>query len=195
MRVSSVEKVNTDLKAQLDKANQKSHEANGVGNEVWRKELSQAKVYIIELEQKCLKLEAKLGQGQVGSGRVSQDSKYEKELEYIRKKYEDKCIEMLGMVKRLNSLSAFRNKSKNSHLLKETLLPENRDITPSPGSINSYQLRSAKALHDRDIHMEPGLIRRKPIARSKSTERLSGRVNRSSSRLKSNMSSSIRHLA
>lgn len=157
-----------------------------------RQQCLRAQEYIKELEAKLLQQESQVAQLLSRSESVDFDHKRGNELEFMRKKYDDKCSEMLGLVKRLNSLTAFKNKMMSSQPLKETRTVESRDASPMPAaSLLKRKIKTYKALYANDIHIAPTATKR-VIERSKSTERLQSKTSRSSSRLRGNMSSTVK---
>jgi hypothetical protein len=106
------------------------------------------------------------------------------EMAALRRKYEDKCSEMMRLVKYLNTLIAFKNKT-----LKDNRTPS-RSREASPLRVKK---RSSKALNQKDFYVpEPSLARR-VIQRSSSTERLQSKTtSRASSRSRGCLSSTAR---
>jgi hypothetical protein len=153
-----------------------------------------AQEYIKELELKAHKTEGQVAHFKTKAESLDFDRKYEKELEHMRKKYDDKCSEMMVLVKRLNVLAAFKNKTQSSHPLKETRTSESRDVSPVPStSVLKRKMKSSyKALCTQDIHMAAPAFPRRVIERSKSTERIQTRPSRASSRLRGNMSGTVK---
>lgn len=152
-----------------------------------KKELLKAKDQVQELEKKCGLLEAKLIQA---LNRAELRSNHDIKFEALRKKYEEKCADMVLLVKKLNSSAL---KVKNYHSLKETLVHDTRRNTPLKGSILKQQL--SKVLHTQVIHFPAAPIRHKSVERSKSTERLHGQFSRNSSKLRGELSGTLRKLA
>lgn len=156
-----------------------------------KKELTLSKELIASLQQKNVHYEAKLARFKMRSSQPDLDIRHEKEPDPIRRKPDDKNFEMSGLARKLSSLVA-KSKTKQSQVLKESLTHDSRDITPNPiGSVLKQQLTSHKNLYGQDLHMEGAMIRRKS-ERSKSTERPTGRLSRSKSRSRVNLSSTIR---
>jgi DNA repair exonuclease SbcCD ATPase subunit len=151
-----------------------------------KQQLSRAKEYIKDLEKKCLRLETQLSHARSRTDNSNFDSRLEKELEYLRKRYDDKCSEMVGMARKLSSLSAL--KSRPSYAVKDS--QESRDTLPV-SSLKS-KLKTFRKFNADDLHFTALAVQKKQLERSKSTERLSGRMYRSPSRSKANLSSTIR---
>lgn len=192
VRVQSLEKENNELQKVVAKGNRHSS-LPGFDLEVeqlkQRFEMSQG--YIKELESKLLQQETKFAKLLSRPESVNLDAKHERELDAIKKKYDDKCSEMSGLVKRLNSLIAFKKKVLNSASLKDSRTAESRDVSPLPvSSVLKKKLKAYKSNYGNDIHMSPSKTR--PIERSKSTERLQSRTSRASSRSRGNLSSTVR---
>jgi chromosome segregation ATPase len=191
--INSLEKEKADLQKLLAQDQRRpSLQGKGEDGEALRMQVSRAKEYIKELEQKVLLHEAQLGTRTAAN--VDLDRRLEKEMEALRKKYDDKCSEMKSLIKRLNSLTAFKNKVISSKTLKESAT-ESRDVSPMPStSVLKQKIKSYKALNAKELTgtAGPSLIRR-VIERSKSTERLQGKTSRASSRSRGgDLSSTVR---
>jgi hypothetical protein len=190
--IKVLEKEKADLQKLLAQDKRRpSLQGKGEDGEGLRVQVSRAKEHIKELEQKVLLHEAQLSTRTVN---LDSDRRLEKEMEALRKKYDDKCSEMKSLIKRLNSLTAFKNKVVSSRTLKESAT-ESRDVSPMPStSVLKQKIKSYKALNAKELTgtAGPSLIRR-VIERSKSTERLQGKASRASSRSRGgDLSSTVR---
>jgi predicted nucleic acid-binding Zn-ribbon protein len=175
-RILALEKELAELRTQLETAS-KRPEVKSEEAECLRQSLENAKDYVKELEQRCSRLETK-----VGRSRMSSDYEVVHESADTRKR-----SELVGLVKKLNSLKGIRSKAAAASVYYDAQ-------TSQEGVPAAYKatVRTHKAVYSQDIHVPISSGKQGPIGRSKSTERL-GRANRSASRSKVNLSSTIRN--
>lgn len=190
-RIKRLERENSDLNLNWAQENRRPNlPVKGEEVDQLKKQVSQAQQLVKDLQAKARNQEAKITQLVSRPDSAFVDRNIERELESMRKKYDDKCSEMIGLVKRINSLAATKSKPTSAHQLKESKTVDARDVSPVPSTTGlKHKMRSYKALHT--VDSQPTLLRQS-IERSKSTERLQSKNTRAPSRIRGALSSTVK---
>jgi DNA repair exonuclease SbcCD ATPase subunit len=172
-RIMALEKELAELRTQLEVASRRP-EVKSEEAECLRQHLENAKDYVKELEQRCTRLETRLSKSRMNSDYEA----HEKETADTRKR-----SELVGLVQKLNRLKGIKSKAAAASVYYDA--QTSREGVPAAYKTT---VKTHKAVYSQDIHVPSG----KQGGRSKSTERLR-QSNRSASRLKGNLSSTIRN--
>jgi predicted RNase H-like nuclease (RuvC/YqgF family) len=183
-RLHSVDEENARLRDQLAKVRAiQLTEGNRAEVEALQQQLERAKGSAKELEVRCHQLETALEKTKARD--LHLDSR-QHEVDYLRKRYDDKCSEMTSMAKRYNSLATLKHKAAQSQI-KDASTKESRDTTPrlTIPAMNTKS-RVFKSIKSKESAFKEQMVR------SKSTERLSGRYNPSPIKARTSLVSPVR---
>lgn len=179
-RLLSLGQENARLRDQLVKVRaMQSIEVNREEVEALQQQLVRAQDSAKELEIRCQQLETALLKTKAREPHL--DSR-QSEMEYLLKRYDDKCTEVVSMVKRFNSLVTLKHKGAQ---LKDS--KESRDTTPrlTMPALNSKS-KVFKYIKSKES------ANKEEMVRSKSTERLSGIYNPSPLKTRTSLVNPVR---